>query len=332
MVATDTKKTRLGTWLVALVLVAGLGLAWLNRNNIYDWWRLRGYQPSAQIAQLVTADTMTDYARHMFYVNRPVLQNQADFNKSCPDDGGEQTIILGCYRGNQTGIYLYSIQDPKLNGVQQVTAAHETLHAIYDRLSSKDRQAVDKMLQDFYEQDLKDERVLQTIEAYKKSEPNDVVNEMHSVFATEIEQLPPALEAYYKQYFRNRQQIVKFAKQYQQTFVDNKALGDKYQAQIKNIEDQLNSLKTKIDGLENQLRQDYAQIERDRGGAVDVSSFNARVRDYNNQAQSYRDQISQYNQLINLHNDLVAKYQALTVETNHLIQELDSRSSSVKNQ
>jgi len=326
------KKGQLTSLFFSLLLFVGLLTAWLNRYAIYDWWRLRGYQPSSQVAQLAVTDTMTTYARHMFYVNRPSVESKADFNQSCPNNGGEQTIVLGCYHASETGIFLYSVTDPKLNGVEQVTAAHETLHAIYERLSSKQRNYVDGLLEDYYQHDLKDKRLLATIASYKKTEPNDVVNEMHSVFGTEAANLPPALETYYRQYFTNRKQIATYAQKYQQTFTNNQSLASKYLAQIKTFEQQLTGLKSQIDAEESRLRTEDQKIESERHTTTDVNAFNAEVISYNAEVRTYRGLIQQYNNLIDEHNSLVSKYQAITVETNQLIQELDSRSASVSSQ
>lgn len=323
---------KLGSLIGTIVIFFSLMLVYLNRIAIYDWWRLRDYQPSAKIVKLVKDDTMTDYAKHMFYINRPQIQNKAEFNQSCPNDGGEQTIILGCYHDHQTGIYLYSVTDPKLDGVEQVTAAHETLHAVYDRLSSKDKAYVDGLLQDYYKNELKDKRIKQTIAAYKKTETNDLVNEMHSIFGTELIKLPPALEVYYSKYFTNRKKIASYAQRYQGTFVNSKFLADQYLAQIASIEKKLGSIKQQIDTEEAKLEAESNQLEADRQTATSREEFNARVNVYNAEVQSYKSLIFTYNSLIEQHNALVDKYQKLTIETNQLIKELDSRSSSVSSQ
>ena len=163
---------------VSLLLfwLALLGFAALNRQNIIDWWRLRQYQAPAAIASLADQATLTDYSRKVFYVNWPQQKDKTGFGSACPNNGGEQTIVLGCYHGNQAGIYLLKVTDARLNGVEQVTAAHEMLHAAYDRLGQDERDKVDAMLTNYYKNELKDERILKTIEAYKKSEPNELVS------------------------------------------------------------------------------------------------------------------------------------------------------------
>ncbi len=311
-----------------LIFVAAVGVAWLQHNAIYDWLRLRNYTPPLAVTQLADTDSMTAYARHLFYVNRPAVQVRGDFNLSCPNNGGEQTIILGCYHSHQTGIYVYSVTDAKLNGVEEVTAAHEDLHAIYDRLSTKDRNYVNSLLLSYYQNDLHDQRLIDTIEAYKKSEPNDVVNEMHSVFGTEASNLPPALEQYYSKYFTNRATIVSYSQQYEQTFTNMKAQATQVSAQIKDIENQLNNYKSQIDQLQSSLTSERQYLESNRDTS-DVAQYNSRVDAYNTKLASYQSLISTYNKLVVQHNQLVNQYQAIAVETNQLIQELNSRTPTV---
>lgn len=217
---------RLRRGITNLVLVASLiavpvvGLT--QRDKIYDWAKLRNYTPSIAVTNLATANSMNDKARHLFYVNHPQLVGDSNtFRADCTVT--EQTIVLGCYHPKQQGIFVYNVSDARLAGIQEVTAAHEMLHAAYDRLSSKDKESVDKMLQDFYDNDLKDQRVLDTIAAYKKSEPNDVVNEMHSVFGTEVANLPVPLEMYYKRYFDDRSKVISYSQKYEGEFTSRTA-------------------------------------------------------------------------------------------------------------
>ncbi|HXR49437.1 MAG TPA: hypothetical protein VN778_00200, partial [Verrucomicrobiae bacterium] len=169
--------TRVAALLILLVWLVVLGTAAANRNNIYDWWQLRGYRAPSTVAGLATQDTMTSYARKLFYVNHPAIEDKATFGNKCPNNGGEQTIVLGCYHSDEAGIFLLGVNDPRLAGVEEVTAAHEMLHAAYDRLGTADRNNVDALLMDYYNHDLHDQRLLNTIAAYKKSEPHDLVNE-----------------------------------------------------------------------------------------------------------------------------------------------------------
>ena len=304
-------------------MLAAPFLVWWQAQALTDWWQLRGYTPPAAVAALASQDTMTPYAEHVFYVNHPDIETSpAQFQQDCSES--EKTIILGCYHSDQNGIFLYGVQDPRLAGVEQVTAAHEMLHAAYDRLSTKDRNYVDGLLDDYYKNQLSDQRIIDTINLYKQTEPNDVVNEMHSVFGTEIANLPSPLEAYYKQYFTNRQAVAGFANSYENEFTTR-------EDQIKALKAQLDQLKTSIVSQEADLDSQLKQINSDRAkldsqrssGRIDeynagVASFNQEVNAYNNSVETLRGSISQYNQIVD-------QYNTVAKELANLAKSIDSR-------
>lgn len=300
-----------------LVVLAGLLLfGWTQAQAIEDWIKLRGYQPPAHIAALAANTTMSDEAEHIFYVNRPELIGDiSKFRKDCPFS--EQSIVLGCYHSDQNGIDLYDVKDERLEGVEEVTAAHEMLHAAYDRLSDKERDRIDAMLESYYKNSLTDERVRSTIELYKTTEPNDVVNEMHSIFGTEIASLPLPLENYYKQYFASRAAVVGFAQNYAGEFTRRTAQIDEYDARLSrlkgDIEEQERSLAAQLDSINSdrtrldQLR-DSGRIEEYNSG---VASFNAKIDAYNSGVRRLQSMIAEYNELVATRNLLAAEVQEL---------------------
>jgi uncharacterized protein YukE len=311
------------TYIIMLALLAFPLVIFLNAQALTDWWQLRNYTPPANIVNLATQDMMSAPARHIFYVNHPDLESDPSaFKSDCRVT--EQTIVLGCYHGNQNGIFIYNVTDSRLAGVQQVTAAHEMLHAAYDRLSKSEKNNVNSMLENYYQNNLHDQRLIETINSYKQSEPNDVVNEMHSVFGTEATDLPTTLENYYARYFTNRHAITDFAANYQGEFTSRE---DKIKADAA----QLDQLKAQIDSDESQLQALGAQIDTDRARLnglrnagrnseynAGVSSFNREVDSYNVLVQKIRNEISTYNQL-------VEEYNSVAKDLASLEKSLDSR-------
>jgi uncharacterized protein YukE len=298
-------------------------VVFFKAQALVDWWQLRGYTPPPAVSSLATQDTMTAYAQHVFYVNHPNIESNANqFRSDCQES--EKTVVLGCYHGNQDGIFIYNVNDSRLSGVQQVTAAHEMLHGAYDRLSTKDRNQVNSMLEDFYNNDLHDQRVIDTINAYKQTEPNDVVNEMHSVFGTEVGSLTPQLENYYTHYFSSRQTIVSFTNSYEGEFTIRTD-------EIKADDAQLAQLKIQINQTEANLQAELSHINSDRrqldslrtSGQTQaynsrVDSFNIEVGQYNTGVENLKNQIAAYNQL-------VAARNAIANELSSLSQALDTR-------
>jgi uncharacterized protein (DUF3084 family) len=236
--------------------------------------------------------------------------------------------VLGCYRGGQNGIYLLSVSDPRLAGVEQVTAAHEMLHAAYDRLSTKQRTSVDAMLQDYYQHDLSDARIKATIDAYKQTEPNDLVNEMHSIFGTEIASLPAPLETYYKQYFTNRQAVAGFAAQYQAEFTSREDT-------IKADDAQLATMKTQIQSQEADLKTKHANLDAEsqhlqaERSSNNISAYNAGVPGYNADVNSYNAEVDSLQALVSQYNGLVQTRNAVAQETDQLTNEINSQVQTI---
>jgi uncharacterized protein YukE len=302
--------------LLAGILLLGLlafpFLIYFNAQALADWWQLRGYTPQLTVTALAAQDSMTAYAKHVFYVNHPDIESDTgQFRKDCGET--EKTIILGCYHSNQAGIFVYNIQDSRLGGIQQVTSAHEMLHAAYDRLNSKDKNYVNGLLNDYFDHSLKDQRIIDTINIYRQTEPDDIVNEMHSIFGTEVANLPAPLEQYYKKYFTDRSAVTKNAAAYEAEFTTR-------EDQIKADDDKLNGLKAVINTEEQSLQTQLSQINQDRArldslrssGRIaeynsSVDSFNREVTAYNRGVAKLRLDITSFNQLIDARNSIAAE-------------------------
>ena len=308
--------------MTTLLLLSVPFLVYFKAQALVDWWQLRDYTPPAAVAQLAKQDTMTSYATHVFYVNHPDLETDANqFRTDCNES--EKTIILGCYHGNQDGIFVYSVSDPRLSGVQQVTAAHEMLHAAYDRLSSKDRDYVDGLLENYYKT-VTDQRVIDTINSYRQSEPNDVTNEMHSIFGTEIGSLPQPLENYYKKYFTNRGTVAEYAANYDSEFTSR-------EDQVKADDARLAQMKSDIDSQERALNAQLSKINSDRSnlnaerGSGNVSRYNSDVSSFNSEVNAYNSGVDQLRSDINAYNNLVYARNSIAQELADLAQAIDTR-------
>lgn len=317
------KTTRILVVFLLLWLLVAIVAVFFHRD-VLDWLSLRGYTAPATVAALSQEDTMTSQATKDFYVNHPDIESKQVFATNCKSHA-EQTIVLGCYHGDQNGIYILKVSDSRLNGVMQVTAAHEMLHAAYDRLSDQDRQKVDGWLQDYYKNGLTDDRVRATIESYKKSEPNDVVNEMHSVFGTEVANLPAPLETYYQKYFTDRSKVVAYAADYSAEFTNRQQKVAAYDAQLQDLKATIDANNADLQKQQAILASERSQLESDRNSS-DPRSYNARVDSYNNQVADYNAKIGATKQLIAQYNAIVQQRNAIALEEQSLAQALSGDS------
>lgn len=318
------KRVGSGTFFVLLALCAvTAGLLW-QRQAIYDWMRLRNYVPPPEVAALASSTTMNGSARHIFYVNQPALQDKEQFNENCTDS--EQSIVLGCYIQNR-GIYLYNVTDSRLKGVEEVTAAHEMLHAAYDRLSKSDKEKIDQLTQQAYQSN-NNERIKKTVESYRAKDASVVPNELHSIIATEVRDIPPELENYYKRYFDNRLAIVGMSESYEKEFETREALAKDYKQQLDALKAKVDAQTKGLDGRAKDLAQEYKTLERSRG-TTDAASFNAAARAYNDKVTTYNVDVSNVTSLIDQYNAILEKYNAVVLEENQLIKAIDSRPSTI---
>jgi uncharacterized protein YukE len=320
----EERGSAVGPLLVVLVLLIGvLGLVIINRQNINDWWKLRGYNPPADIVMLANEDTMSPYTRHLFYLNRPeLLPTVASFRTYCPEN--LNTIVLGCYHSGENGIYIYNVQDPTLYGVQQVTAAHEVLHAVYARLSSKERIYVDGLLENYYLHDLTNTQVIAEVKLYKQTEPTDVMDEMDSTFGTEIASLPAPLEAYYRQFFTNRMAIVDYEQQYDAEFTSRLNT-------INNDDQQLATLQQNINNEESDLSSQLSNINIQRSqmnalaNSGQTETYNSEVPAFNSDVESYNSGVDTLMSNIAAYNNLVDARNLIAGEVTTLDQAIDTR-------
>lgn len=306
--------------MLVLLLVGGTAF-WLNHNQLLDSLASRGYEPSEVVSNLVSDTGMTPYATQLFYANRPAVESKADFNKHCTDPS-EQVAVLGCFTGNRLGIFLYDVTDERLQGIEQVTAAHEMLHQAYQRLNKKEKTRINGLLQEYH--DLKASQALKDkIASYKKSEPDQLQNEMHSIFATEASDLPVELEEYYKQYFADRKKVLALHLKYQAEFDQRIAQIEAYDARLTELKDSIEANKSSLEEREKELRQKRNQMDAFLA-ANRIPEYNAVVPVYNSSVIAYRSLVDETNTMVDDFNRTLADRNALAVQERQLEAAIDS--------
>jgi hypothetical protein len=313
-------KSKIGSWLLSLVLLATPFVLWSQRHGLYDWWRLRGYDPPARVRQLAADTTMNNYGQKLFYVHRPQLEDREGFNEHCK--GHEQSIVLGCYISRH-GIYIFDVQDERLQGIHEVTAAHEMLHAAYDRLDGREKERVNEQLERFF-RTLDDARIKAAIDSYRKKDPNVVTNELHSIIGTEVRDIPDELEDHYKKYFDDRLKVVGFSEQYEQAFTERKN-------RVAAYDEQLAQLKRRIDESQSELSRRAAALSAEKArlnallAAERNEEYNAAVPGFNAQVRAYNELIAATEGLIAEYNRIVSARNAVALEEQALVEAIDSR-------
>ncbi len=310
---------KLLSYTASLAIIVLGGLLFLKQDTLFDIWRLRNYQAPSEIVRLADVTKMTDPARRLFYVYHPSLEDKDSFNGHCTN--AEQTIVLGCYIEFQ-GIYLYKVTDERLSGVVEVTAAHEMLHAAYDRLSAKERSKIDGLTAGVAN-GITDERLKTTIENYRKKDPSVVPNELHSILATEVRDLPPELEDYYRQYFSDRSAIVGLAERYQSEFTARDRQVEAYDAELATLKAEIDAIDQRLQVQQADLKTQSDDLQQKRRD--DIDAYNAAVPQYNQAVNEFNSGVNRQKQLVIRYNTTVELRNEIATEENELSQAIDSR-------
>lgn len=304
------------------LIVAGLFL-WINKQHVIDWLAYQSFEPTEEIVAIVDRTQMSDTGKFYFYASEPVVQNAAQFNQSC-ERKEPTSAILGCYANNR--IYVYGVTDPRLDGIKEVTAAHEMLHAAYQRLGSSEKAALNELLENEYKKAQGDEDLAARMEFYAKYEAGERYNELHSIVATEFASIDPKLEAHYQRYFTDRSAVVTLHDMYASVFASLKAHSDELLAQLEELGPQIESQSTAYNAAVRQLNADIQSFNA-RATSGDFSSrsaFNAERSRLVARADALDRQRSQINRDVATYERLREEYNETAASSNELYKSMDS--------
>lgn len=302
---------------ILLICTALCATLVINKQIIIDYVRGSQYTPSSAMQAIRSELGLTDRGEFYFNASQPTIEPPSKFNQSCRQTTETNNPILGCY--DMQRIYIFDVTNQKLAGIEQTTAAHELLHAVYERLSSGDKATLNSELEKAYQSN-KSADIEARMNYYKASEPGEEMNELHSMLGTEIENLGPKLEAHYRQYFTNRAAIVAFHSQYDNVFRSvtgqmkslNEAINtgtsvlntriDEYNKAAKQLEADANDFKRRnqnnqITSLGQFNAEQNALLERQDLLAAEKQSIVDTTADLNTKRAQYNQLVGEYNQL-----------------------------------
>ena len=308
-----------------VAVLAAVGWVILNRQFVLDrlnvWW----YKPTSDITSIINRAGISDEGRFYYYASQPAIETSTQFNNDCVQQE-TGNAILGCYVNKH--IYVYDVTNTQLDGVEEVTAAHETLHVIWDRMSDSEKTSVGNLLEATFEK-INDPSLNDRMSYYARTEPGERLNELHSILGTEYPNLGPALEAHYAKYFSVRSKVVALHTSYESVFANLKAQSDA-------LSIQLDTLKSLINTNTKEYNTEAASINNDSialnnsSSSVDRTSA-SQVNAYNAKRQALLDRFSaldalrtQINSETDDYNAKVTQYNSIVTSTNNLNKSLDS--------
>lgn len=307
----------LASLLTSLFLIGLSIFVWTNRQYLVDlvtYWR---YEPTSAIAALTERTQLTDQGKFAFYASEPSLDGNRTFNARC-DRKEAETAILGCYSANR--IYIYDVTDKRLDGIKEVTAAHELLHAVYQRLSEGERQTVNRLVEAEFEKLKDDPHFTERMAFYARTEPGQRDNELHSIIGTEVESISSELEEHYKQYFRNRSAIVALHTGYRSVFTELTDKAEKLSAELESLSEKVKTassryntnvreLNSDIEAFNNDVSSDrftsQAQFTTERNALLSrVNAVNAERTTIDSLVKQYELLREEYNTIVTTSNEL----------------------------
>lgn len=298
------RKTLSITVLLALLFSLIVGVVYSQR--IVDQFSFWGFTPSESIARLSERGGLSDKGQFYFYVAKPALVGADAFNESCQRED-YSSPILGCYRQGDDEIYIYDINNPDLDGIEEVTAAHEMFHVVFSRMSESEKQRIAPLLESAYER-LATSELEQRMAQYAESEPGSRINELHSIIPTEFGDIGEELESYYAQYFDDRSKTI--------------ALHDNYRSVFTSLEQQASQ-------LEASLKRDKARIDRmEADYQASLDSLNRQIADFNQRANS--GDFTSQQQFNSQRADLVSRSERLEQQRQSIIRAIDSYNQDVE--
>jgi hypothetical protein len=248
---------------LALVLVAAGVLAFLGFQRLVDQYTVWTFRPSAAVSTLIGSSQLTDEGRFIFLASKPVIESSTTFASSCASNR-EGSGILGCYLPRDRSIHLFAVTEPRLLGLTDVVAAHEMLHAAWDRLSAAEQQQLVPLLEMEASKLAGNAAFQARLDYYAKNEPGQRDNELHSIIGTEIASISPELETHYAKWIGDRHGLV--------------ALQVKTDAVFTDLEKRSAGLSASMNALQNTITDEYASYKSGYSQLnADIRQFNART-------------------------------------------------------
>lgn len=316
-------------FIVLILAVLGFLLSSLfNFSAISDWLDNLGYTPTPEVLALEEKIGLTSSAKSIFRATEPTLETREDFNEHCKSYDVDISV-LGCYTNDQ--IYLYNIEAPELDGIVESTAAHEFLHAAWDRLADAEKNKVAEQLTQVY--NANKAALDADLELYDTAEQLD---ELHSRIGVQIADLPEELESYYARYFTDQDAVVKYYDNYIAPFEALRAETEELKATIDDLKETLDS---KTEEYYKRAEQLSAQINEFNTCADTLGCFASTTDFYARRAELVAEQealeelyedtngmVEEYNKLVEEYNNDILRTETLqnAINSNAKVESLEN--------
>lgn len=261
---------------------------------------LKGYQAPPEIADLAEKTGLSEKGKATLYRGTPEFLQGEAFKKKCLGKGFQGELAGGCMKSGPvkqgflglpiagTEIYLLKIDDPEFADHKYTAAVHEMLHVVYVRLDSKDKKSLNELIDKELTKYPDDEHLTARVNAMKRLKKN-YQDELHSQFGVVYRDLSPELEAYYREYFADREKLLAIS--------ESEGLTRRMKRQDE-LSQELSELNSQLTAMQGQLNS-YKS-------SGDVGSYNSLLPQFNTTVASYNTRVAEVRQI---NSEMIGFYQ-----------------------
>lgn len=323
MSSTKTNKTgAIVSFILSGLFIVTAWWVFTNRQYLLDQMTVWSYEPTSSIATITERVAFTDKGEFAFYATRPEVSDQSNFNSQCPrQEPGSP--ILGCYTGEDR-IYIYDITNEKLDGMEEVTAAHEMLHAVWVRTSESEKKKLETQIRDAYA-GINDPELKERMDYYQRTEPGEFVNELHSILGTEEVGLSADLQAYYSQFF-DRDKVLALHQNYDSHYKALYARANELYPLMQALSASIETRSTSYDTAARQLSADITSFNTraTNGSFSSMSQFNSQRAALVSRSNSLEAERVKINADIAIYDKYYAEYEEISKQIEVLNDSMDS--------
>lgn len=279
-----------------------------------------------EVAELADRLRLTEPADRLLAATQPALTSDAArLRDACRASGipAPEGRLLGCFTSDSSGkrIHVWDVRHPELQGTNEVTLAHELLHAAWHAMEPAERSRLEPDLRQVFDQGEPADR-LELLGGYRDRDADVFVNELHSYLGTEVATLTPLLEDHYATVFTDRQVVVEYSE-------SSTAELKRRAADLEARDDHLASESARIDAEKETLRT-RSETRRAEAAALGVTLEELDTRDpaavagYNRQVDEHNERIAEDRRLQDALTEAIAAHNAAVEEQRRLVAELDT--------
>ena len=313
------KKITILKWVFLVAVIVVAVSIFLNREWLYDFYRGKTYQPSSEMISIRNSLNLTSRGEFLFNASQPELNNRDEFNGYCRGSGNE-IAILGCYTNGN--IYVYNITDKELDGIRELTTAHELLHAVYDRMPEADKEELSVSLEKVYQENLGIFK--EDLDTYPE---NERAEELYVRAGTEVKKLPDDLEKHYAEIFKDQDKVVGFYDKYIKVFKQLETELDQLEQEMKAIAANVEKKTIEYEANVNQLNSEIGEFNvcADTMGCFESEQeFNIRRNELVIRQNALDAVYDEINAMINQYNEKVELYNRDVLRTEKLNEMINS--------